>query len=167
MSLEHIAKIRPLIKPDDRIIMATKDLSQLNFPVKRGGFYIYKPKGLWYAIGTEWLDWVESEMPDWAGDKFYKIEITNKVLQIDDKEKFVEFNKRYVEGNEEVSPRRRREGAPNWPLLAMHYSGVEIAPYQYEFRYSHMWYYGWDVASGCIWDKSGIKSINRIVVPDS
>jgi hypothetical protein len=24
-----------------------------------------KPKGLWYGIGTSWIDWVRNEMPYW------------------------------------------------------------------------------------------------------
>ena len=59
-----------------------------------------------------------------------------------------------------------REGAPNWPLLATQCAGIEIAPYQHAFRSTHMWYYGWDVASGCVWDKSGIKKIEKIEVPN-
>lgn len=166
MSLHNVKLAHALIKPDDRIIMAQKEILPLRFPVKQEAFYNpYKPKGLWYAVGTEWIDWVESKMPNWAGDKFYKIEITDKVLKIDTEEKLIAFNRRYVEGNEEVPERRRREGAPNWPLLAMHYSGIEISPYQYEFRFNYMWYYGWDVASGCIWNKSGIKNIERTLLP--
>ena len=40
-----------------------------------------------------------------------------------------------------------------WDTLIGQYDGIEICPYLQQFRMSNsMWYYTWDVASGCIWD---------------
>jgi len=50
----------------------------------------------------------------------------------------------------------------DWGRVAEDYSGIEIAPYLYEARMKHMWYYGWDVASGCIWGKGVVKNITKI-----
>ncbi len=46
----------------------------------------------------------------------------------------------------------------DWPLLAgIDWDGIEICPYLQEFRRSNSgWYYGWDVASGCIWDSEAL-----------
>lgn len=46
--------------------------------------------------------------------------------------------------------------------VAKDYDGIEIAPYQESLRYDLEWYYGWDVASGCIWNFEGIR-LNKIV----
>jgi len=37
-------------------------------------------------------------------------------------------------------------------VVSKEYDGIEIAPYQWDARLSLIWYYGWDVASGCIWN---------------
>ena len=46
------------------------------------------------------------------------------------------------------------------------YAGIEISPYLYERRYDSMHYYGWDVASGCIWNEIAIKEIRLLAVYD-
>ena len=30
-----------------------------------------KPKGFWYAFGNEWIDWVNSDMPQWKSKYSY------------------------------------------------------------------------------------------------
>ena len=44
-----------------------------------------------------------------------------------------------------------------WYCHGDKYDGIEINPYQFEARYQYTWYYGWDIASGCIWNLSGVK----------
>ena len=44
---------------------------------------------------------------------------------------------------------------PIWPGVAAEgWAGIEIAPYIWARRLDGpaRWYYGWDAASGCIWD---------------
>lgn len=145
-----------MINKDDRIIMAKKDILPLKFPVNqrsRGP----KPKGLWYAIGTEWIDWVRSEMPEWEGDYLYKIDLnSNNILFLKTYDDLSSFTRKY---SDEPSLDTMNI---NWEKVSNEYSGIEINPYQYKARYDILWYYGWDVASGCIWDKSGIQSINKV-----
>ena len=50
----------------------------------------------------------------------------------------------------------------DWVRVANDYSGIEISPYLYEARMKHMWYYGWDVASGCIWGSGVIRKFKRL-----
>ena len=163
----NLTQIKSLIQPNDRIIMAKKDILPLKLPVEQDRGGNYKPMGLWYAIGTEWIDWVESEMPDWIGDKFYKLETTSKVLKVDTPQKFQALIKEYGTYTPllRYDPNPKRDNRIDWLKIAnAGYAGIEIAPYRNEYRLEYMWYYGWDVASGCIWDKSGIKSIERVQV---
>ncbi len=46
-----------------------------------------------------------------------------------------------------------------WDKVKDKYQGIIIAPYQWECRLAleTCWYYGWDCASGCIWDLDCIK----------
>lgn len=168
MTSATLTKVKSLIHPTDRIIMAKKDILPTKFPVSQhlGGFGpIGKPKGLWYAIGTEWIDWVEIEMPHWMGNKFYKIEITNKVLKIDDARKFLEFVKEFSAPlGYLIGP---KDAMIDWLKVSEQYAGIEISPYQYKFSFEYMWYRGWDVASGCVWDKSGIRAIERMPIRKS
>ncbi len=49
-----------------------------------------------------------------------------------------------------------------WHRVAALYSGIIIAPYIWARRLDGRasgWYYGWDCASGCIWDASVVESI--------
>jgi hypothetical protein len=41
----------------------------------------------------------------------------------------------------------------DWEGVQKAYDGIEIAPYQWSRRLNdnYWWYYGWDVASGCLW----------------
>jgi hypothetical protein len=53
-----------------------------------------------------------------------------------------------------------------WDRIAQKYGGLIITPYIWERRLSYYlsirtdWYYGWDCASGCIWDPTVIASIS-------
>ena len=55
-------------------------------------------------------------------------------------------------------PNDSEESRPDWAKVASHYDGIEICPY-IESRRNMTWYYGWDVASGCVWNASGIKEL--------
>ena len=47
----------------------------------------------------------------------------------------------------------------DWPRLASEFCGIENCPYRVESRMEEFtyWYYGWDVASGCIWSSCGLE----------
>jgi len=115
-----------------------------------------KPTGFWYSCEHEWHDWVRLEMPNWEGDNYYDVQIDySNVLVIDTYEKLLDFDAQY----------KNKEFGINWQLVAQEYSGIEICPYQYKVRYKLMWYYGWDIASGCIWKRDAIKAIKKADKP--
>lgn len=152
------------IKPTDKIVLTNDDkiLFKDRTNQQIAGL---KPNGLWYACGTEWIDWVRSEQPNWEHDFLFKITINPKVmLMIDNKNTFLRFCKIYTaqKGANIPIPKFEDFAGINWPAVAQDYSGIEICPYQWEFRHSHFWYYGWDVGSGCIWNKNAITSLQRI-----
>lgn len=70
---------------------------------------------------------------------------------------FLEFNRSYKTRYYEEDG-ARIEGlitmrGIDWPRLAREYDGIEIPSYLWQFRLhpGFLWFYGWDVASGCIW----------------
>ena len=52
----------------------------------------------------------------------------------------------------------------DWAEVASKYDGIIISPYQWSLRLDMemMWYYGWDCASGCIWNISAIKELKEV-----
>lgn len=54
----------------------------------------------------------------------------------------------------------------NWPIVAAEFVGIIITPYQWGLRLEpgFEWYYGWDCASGCIWDASAIKDVRLVEI---
>jgi len=51
--------------------------------------------------------------------------------------------------------------AINWVRVIQRWGGIVITPYQWSCRLDRecLWYYGWDCASGCIWEPTAIGSI--------
>lgn len=121
-----------------------------------------KPTGLWYTCGNDWKKFVEQDMGYGdIGNKYshaYELEINkSKMLVIDTPKKFLAFDKEYS-----VPDPQGHDPVIDWARVAKKYEGIEICPYFYEFRMDYFWYYSWDVASGCIWGKSGIKNLTEI-----
>jgi hypothetical protein len=141
------------------ILSADKEIyfkNQNNIDIIRG-----KPKGLWYSIGNSWAEYIYYEIPDKIDfyNYLYEIKVTNKIKIIDTIEEAIEFSKRYGDSNGYTT-----EGV-DWGEVAKDYSGIEIKdPYNFSrIEYNQLfWMYGWDIPSGCIWDRSGIESIEFI-----
>lgn len=141
---------------DMRIHMSKKpfELEQRTFNQK----VTMKPFGFWYGFGSEWIDWTRSEMPEWVGKYIYSVDIGNtNVLQIKTHMELMMFNREYQSNLSDTGHRRLEGEVIDWKKVADKYDGIEINPYQFEARYQYLWYYGWDIASGCIWNLSGVK----------
>ncbi len=143
---------------NDRIIMSKYDT--IDFDSNKVGEQEVgsKPKGLWYGIGDSWIRWVRSEMEDWEQDNVFKLNINKtNILKISHILELKLYDRIY--GMDYNGMRMM-----NWVEVAKDYDGIEIAPYIIEARFEYDWYYGWDVASGCIWNKDAITSIDKLVV---
>lgn len=120
-----------------------------------------KPNGLWYAIGTEWIDWVKSEMPDWEGQFIYKIVINKKkILHLKSEKDIINFNEEYK--SEDILPLVGLLSLINWKKVARNYSGIEISPWKSDHNFDFFWHCGWNVSSGCVWKDDAILSIKKI-----
>jgi hypothetical protein len=131
-----------------------------------------KPKGLWYGFGNEWIDWVRGNMPDLEGNHVYHVIFpeSKNVLKIKSVHEIMEFTKEYVATNNEINSYLPGSSGyahaygiktgtmyMDWEKVSKKYEGIEIYPYLYNARHELMWYYGWDVASGCVWNFSNIE----------
>lgn len=128
-----------------------------------------KPNGLWYECqdgsSTSWKEFCEFGLTGGASryDSSYNVALNDyNILFIPDEHHFEKFYKMYS-----VNPPYDPDGSKgfdkliDWPLVADHYAGIEICPYLSNKRHDDdsFWYYGWDVASGCVWDPAGIKEL--------
>lgn len=126
----------------------------------------FKPHGVWYSVENDWLDWINSEMPHWIGKYQQRLQVDESKLlilkTIEDVQGFVAKYKIDLIPNSPVNMI-----GINWPKVMEDYGGIEIQNYHSikwnEFRSLSSeigtWFYGWDVSSGCIWDRSVIKKI--------
>jgi hypothetical protein len=123
-----------------------------------------RPRGLWYGCGSDWLSFADGAFEKYEDgvSYLYKIEPSESVLRISNEDDFKTF---YWHFSEPV-----KVGSQNnpidWQAVASEYSGIEICPYLWSMRQEYDWYYGWDVASGCIWRPDGVKSIDLIAKRD-
>ena len=118
----------------------------------------YKPKGLWFSFGTQWIDFISSEynkgMSDRIDDYIYDIKTNDsKILTIGKENESMFLNKYGVKndyGKVDV----------DWRKVADDWSGVEILINPRELNDRWLWS-TWDIASGCIWNIDGIGSVRK------
>lgn len=133
---------------------------------------IGKPAGIWGALGTGWLEWVQSEMPDWYQENIYTFQPVDivdydknihdygldKILRIKPKD-VEEFTKQYstmltqtLRGESENTKNmyydRAVKNRPlsikvDWDVVSKKCGGVLFAPYDRgEGFFMHLSWYG-------------------------
>lgn len=120
----------------------------------------YKPRGLWVSVGAEWQDWCNSEQ--YATETLvnqYQVTLAANasMLIVDSAEALDAFTDQYS-APASWSP---MSTVIDWPAVAAIHDGILISPYQWSRRHDRrtFWYYGWDIASGCIWNPAAIESL--------
>lgn len=140
----------------------------------------WKPTGLWYGCNGEWLRFLEDDFNMASADSqryseqyfLYAIDVRTvfrrselregkpAVLRLTEKSAIEAFSRAYGESSH-YAPNEQSD--VRWPDVARVYGGIEICPYQWALRHSHVgWYYTWDVASGCVWDARAIYNYRLI-----
>ena len=119
-----------------------------------------KPKGLWVSdenAEESWSRWCEDEQMGWLHENVYEVTVwpDANVLVVDSELDLFRFDEEYsVE-----APYPYCRGGINWLEVAEEYDGIIISPYQWGQRLGSIeWYYGWDCASGCIWNGDSVQS---------
>ena len=121
-----------------------------------------KPHGFWYSLNDEWKEWCTTEMPHWIFPNNFELDIDmSKILLIQSTIDIIAFQKKYV-----IEGHHQYDSFIDWGTVKKDYKGIEIQKYyhiKYMLGYNFpIWFYGWDVSSGCIWDLSIIKNIKKI-----
>lgn len=128
-----------------------------------------KPSGLWYECqdgsSSTWKEFCEAGLSSGYTkyDSTYSVVLNDyNILFIPDEHHFEKFYEMY-NVNHQADPDGTKgfDKVIDWPKVASHYAGIEICPYLSSKRMDDdsMWYYSWDVASGCVWDSSGVKEL--------
>lgn len=118
-----------------------------------------KPRGFWVSVrGTDdWYEWCTAENFG-IGAIRHTVTLTPcaRILHLN---RPVDLDCFHSEYSQEFSSGPRNQ-LINWQRVSEEYQGILISPYQWSRRFdtavSH-WYYGWDCASGCIWDASAVE----------
>ena len=122
-----------------------------------------KPNGLWFSVERErandgWRDWCVAEK--------YRPEALTYVAELElDESRICRITSAC-----ELDAFDEQYTAPlfngfvvhyiDWRKVAEKFAGIIIAPYIWERRLrgeASGWYYGWDCASGCVWDASAVN----------
>lgn len=145
-----------------RIVMTKDDVIEFKpTPIEKQHIDA-KPVGLWYSIGDSWISWVKNNAPKWEGDNVFKLELDeSKILKITNYDEMIEFTKKYGEHSDFTINMGERYMMINWGKVASDYGGIEITPHIWKGK-TLMWYYSWDVASGCIWDNGVITNLTKL-----
>ncbi len=137
-----------------------------------------KPHGFWVSVRGEddWINWcTDNEFFLTGLTHAHRVDLAPdaNILMVEDTDAMMAFHERYsVEDTVHVLPRFRfgdeyiyKSRPIGWAGVVEDYDGIIIAPYQWTRRNHLDWYYGWDCASGCIWNLSAIAAVVRTELP--
>lgn len=125
--------------------------------------YQRKPIGLWISDEDDygWKEWCEYNSPDYLGEHAYEIILVYdaNILYLKTVQDIEAFTYMYRLDDDLYGMNTYDHVlAIDWDKLAKEYDGIIITPYHsmWTFGTSAVWYMGWDVASGCIWNSKAI-----------
>jgi hypothetical protein len=176
---QEVASLVQLVGSEDRVVLSPGEIGQVRIPDQK---LDKKPKGIWYACGPEWLQWMTGEGSSSMIDVYnyiYTISVGGRnVLNINGLDELKAFYDRYGQDVDIMDLLRTRsiedlrndppELGPiiDWTKVARDYDGIEICPYIPRSNDRPYFYDGWDIASGCIWAPRGVKNIRLIAKRD-
>jgi hypothetical protein len=127
-----------------------------------------KPNGLWVSVegDYDWKWWCESEdfkVEDLAISYEVILKEKAKILYLWNSKEICDLSNNYPylksQWDDPVGREVCRTYEIDWKKVKSQYQGIIIPNYIWECRLSQLscWYYGWDCASGCIWDLTCIE----------
>jgi hypothetical protein len=123
---------------------------------------LMKPQGLWVSPDEDdgWMSWLDEggsgmDRSRWVLKHRVVLADGAKLLWIVGTEEFDAFEWQY-------GVKKEYGFCIDWSRVAGDYQGILIIPYLWERRLCSTWYYPWDCASGCIWDRAAIERVERV-----
>jgi len=114
---------------------------------------LFKPNGLWFAVDTGWINWLEDEMPHWAQSAVFELQLFLPKLLILNSKPNDEIKKYEIEDN--------RMHYIDWKSLAKKYDGIIHYNPKSTGPFSM-----WDVPGGCVWNLKAVKNFKLIGLYD-
>jgi len=157
-------KVYGQIGATDRIIMSNANqIIPQNVMQSRNASW--KPRGLWYAIGTEWIDWVRDNMPEWEANYAHRALVDEtKILRLGHDMSIEEFEHLFGANRQTYETKPVCTAIHWWKVQtykSAKYAGIEIVS---PWGMIGDWRRTWDISSGCIWSTKAIKSIELIAL---
>lgn len=145
----------------------------------------WKPNGLYYAKGIEWLQFLKSGFGNddiSFNDEYlfinsddliiYEVKIKSNILVINSIDDLLGFGDKYkatFTKNHELYTINEYTNFIDWDKLSKDYDGIQFNNYYkikeditFEKRmFKYTWFLGWDVNGGCIWNVADVR-INKI-----
>ena len=157
------------LNPEQRVTLLRDpmDLQKLDGMAKNQPFKdSMKPRGLWYSMGDQWIQFAKSEMRDKFDDHEYLYDLQIKTTTIDNPDASSVLVLKTQEDAEKLFKRNGIQRVSrysalqvNWAWIARHYGGIEVKD-----AALHL-FYGWDIDSGCIWNRKAITNIDTLNQP--
>ena len=158
-------------QPEERttLINSAFDLNQLQNIRQPGLGEGFKPRGVWYGFGTNWIEFARNPNNLGLADRyskpeyFYQLTVQttdinnpdrNKILKLETSDDYQIFKQRYQ------FERVAGVSLGNWISVAKDYGGMEISD-------DLVSYLGWDIQSGCVWNKNAIINIKTLQDPST
>lgn len=122
-----------------------------------------KPVGLWLSDDADhgWKAWCQEE--EWGLDRLvhrtsFRVAEGANVLHLATLSDLQAFSDEYRRTDIVALSRHY----VMWERVVEEYDGVLITPYQWQARldFDSMWYFSWDVASGCFWNLDAVEVVD-------
>lgn len=128
-----------------------------------------KPLGLWVSVDGEmdWPEWCVAEHFSRGDDLRFQHRVTltpdHRVLHLSSPISLRWLTNKYPD-NKYKELGLHQMFRLDWRRLAQDWDGLVISPYLWECRLDTdtFWYYGWDCASGCIWNPRSVVSVEMV-----
>jgi hypothetical protein len=147
-----------------------------NLDVQENRYHGIKPiGGLWYAFGNDWIRFAQNNLPNKMFMFIHEIYVnTSNMIVLNSEKEKRDFEIKYGWTGE--SDRQSGTGGNitkykgakdprslwiNWKDVEKDYGGVEIHRDALNRKY---WNDGWDMPSGCIWNKNALKDSKLLYV---
>lgn len=142
-----------------------------------------KPNGLWFDVNEDWKRWCEAtefRLENLRYRHTVTILDTSRILFLKSAREVDAFTRKYgrnlsghiqlLQSTKEIGEFTREYGRDlfgdiqrqfsnyiMWGEVAGKHSGIILIPYSRARSLTYLWYYGWNCASGCVWDTSVIR----------
>lgn len=145
------------------------------FPREQGTLPYFKPKGLWLSVdgADDWPAFCKKKvfrLDDFRHRAVVTLRPDANLIVLEDSPAMKGFTDLYqtpLPGVPEWAVMDRM--FIDWQAVAEDFDGIVIPTYLWGQRFDRStgWYYGWDCASGCIWQPRAIADIHREVMEDA